>query len=107
MSLITISNVETFDKLINGQKYVLVDFHAVWCGPCKMMKPHVEKIAKSNGNLAVATVDVDQVEALAERYKISSLPTFLMFYNGTAVKKIVGANPAVLTQTVAEILEKP
>lgn len=71
---------------------VLVDFYADWCGPCKMMAPVVEKIAeKYAGKIKVGKLNVDSSPATASKYKVMSIPTFLIFKNGAVTGTLVGA----------------
>lgn len=95
---VTELNAATFDEAINGDKPVLVDFWAVWCGPCRMMSPVVDKLAAEYADkLFVGKVNVDEVSELAERYSVSSIPTLILFKNGAMVDRTVGAcSPAVL-----------
>lgn len=95
---VTELNAATFDEAINGDKPVLVDFWAVWCGPCRMMSPVVDKLAAEYADkLFVGKVNVDEVSELAERYSVSSIPTLMLFKNGKMVDRTVGAcSPAVL-----------
>ncbi|MEN3001052.1 MAG: thioredoxin [Armatimonadota bacterium] len=73
---------------------VLVDFWAIWCGPCRLIAPIVEELANQYaGKLKVLKVDVDQEQNLAIRYGIMSIPTLLLFKNGQVVDQIVGALP--------------
>ena len=82
-------NVTRFDELMK-EDVVLVDFYAVWCGPCRMMAPVVEEIAEENPSVMVGKVDVDEVGELAQRFGIVSIPTLLVFKNGQLVNKFVG-----------------
>ena len=82
-------NVTRFDELMN-EDVVLVDFYAVWCGPCRMMAPVVEEISEENPNVKVGKVDVDEVGELAQRFGIVSIPTLLVFKKGQLVNKFVG-----------------
>ena len=81
-----------FDKEIATGK-VLVDFFATWCGPCSMLAPLVEDLAKKNPELTVLKVDVDQVGDVAAEYSVYSIPTLVYFEEGKLVRKTVGYVP--------------
>ncbi|MBN2411560.1 thioredoxin [candidate division KSB1 bacterium] len=85
----------TFEKeVIFSEIPVLVDFWAVWCGPCKMVAPVVEEIAADyDGKLKVGKVDVDAHKQAAMKYGIRSIPTLLLFKDGKVVQQIIGALP--------------
>lgn len=93
-------------EVINSPTPVLVDFWAVWCGPCRLIAPIVEELAKQyEGKLKVYKVDVDQEQSLAMRYGIMSIPTLLLFKNGQVVEQIVGALPkGAIEQRIAKHL---
>lgn len=75
--------METFKDIINGDKPVLVDFYATWCGPCKAMVPVIDEIAKDlNGVARILKIDVDKNQAVASAYQIQSVPTFIIFRKG-------------------------
>lgn len=85
------TNAASFDKVINQDKPVLVDFWAPWCGPCKMLGPVLEEAEKEIGDKAViAKVNVDDEQELAVKFGISSIPTMVLFKNGNAVERSVG-----------------
>ena len=79
-------------EVINSEKPVLVDFWAVWCGPCKLITPEIEKLAKEKQNeLKVGKLNVDDNRDTAIKYGINSIPTLLLFKNGEVVKELIGA----------------
>ncbi len=97
----------TFDETINGaDKPVLVDFWAEWCGPCKMIAPVLEEIASENGQkLQIAKLNVDDNPNTAMRFNVMSIPTLLVFKDGEAVKRLVGAKgKGQLLQDLAEFV---
>ena len=78
--------METFQQIINGEKPVLIDFYATWCGPCKAMSPIVEQIGKEiQGQARVLKIDVDKNQAVAAQYQIQAVPTFMIFKKGEMV----------------------
>ena len=79
------------EVVINAEGKVLVDFFATWCGPCSMMAPVLEQVSDITPDVKIVKVDIDENPELAERYKVMSIPTFMVFENGTVVKKTVGA----------------
>jgi thioredoxin 1 len=89
----------TFQKVVADSRPVLVDFWAAWCGPCRMVAPHVEKLAQEfAGRAVVAKLNVDENPVTAQRFNVMSIPTLLIFKNGNVVDTIVGAQPLPVLQ---------
>ncbi len=94
MSEIKVSKDNFDQEVIKSSQVVLVDFWAVWCGPCKILGPIVAELAEeNNGKLVVAKVNVDEEPELTQQYNIMSIPTMKFFKNGEIVGEIVGAAP--------------
>ena len=82
---------ENFASLKNGQLPLVVDFWATWCGPCRMMAPIIEELAKDyDGKVVIGKCDVEENEDLAAEYGVRNIPTILFFKQGEAVDKMVG-----------------
>jgi len=75
-----------FETIINDTKPVIVDFHALWCGPCKVQSPILKELAAELGDrVKVIKIDVDQNNAIASQYQIQSVPTLIVFKNGKPI----------------------
>jgi thioredoxin 2 len=84
---------------------VLVDFYADWCGPCRMVAPFVDEIARAQmGKLLVVKVDTDRAQNVAMRFGIRSIPTLIMFKEGREVGRSVGFEPERLKALIAEVI---
>lgn len=83
---------ENFDKeVLQAEMPVLVDFYAEWCGPCKMLSPVIDEIAKDyDGKAKICKVNVDEAPELAQKFRVMSVPTVMVFKNGIATETSVG-----------------
>ena len=90
--ILNTGNFET--EVLKSELPVLVDFWATWCGPCRMLAPTISKIAEEyEGRVKVCKLDVDEEPAIAQKYGISSIPTLMVFKNGSVVQSMVGVVP--------------
>lgn len=89
-----ISSADFQKKVLEADKPVLVDFFATWCGPCKRLAPTLDEVAKEvEGKAEVYKVDIDQSQDIAAKYRVSSVPTLILFKDGQPAKKTIGAQP--------------
>ena len=95
MATQTVVTDETFNQeVLKSGTPTLVDFWAVWCGPCRMVAPVVDEIAREQGGkLKVMKLDVDENQNTAMAYGVMSIPTLILFKNGQPVERIVGFRP--------------
>lgn len=92
MSELTFTDANFDAEVLKSNVPVFVDFWAPWCGPCQMMGPFVEELAKSSdpAKLKVGKLNVDDNQVMAGKYQVMSIPTFLVFKNGQVVDKLIG-----------------
>ena len=93
MSAININKHNFQNEVMNSDKPVLLDFWAPWCGPCRMVIPIVEEIARERSDIKVGKVNVDEQPELAGRFGVMSIPTLVVVKNGKVVNQVVGARP--------------
>ncbi|MGO9481917.1 MAG: thioredoxin [Candidatus Kryptoniota bacterium] len=108
MKPVVVSSDNFESEVIKSNLPVLVDFWAAWCGPCRMIAPIVEELAREyNGKLKVAKVDVDANQDIAMTFGIMSIPTLLIFQGGRVADQLVGAVPkSMLVDKIARVLER-
>ena len=86
-------NKEEFEKIRNSEGVVLLDFYADWCGPCRMVSPIIEEIAKERSDIKVGKINVDEEGELASEFSVFSIPTLVVLRDGKIVKQVTGARP--------------
>ena len=94
MAVELISNQEFDEKVLKTEKTVLIDFFATWCGPCQMMAPVVEQIAREHPEYQVYKVDTDQEPEVAKAFQVMSIPTIVVMKDGQVKSKAVGVQSA-------------
>lgn len=102
MAELNITSADFEEKVLKSEKPVLLDFWAVWCGPCQMLAPVIHEIAEERSDILVGKVNVDDEIALARQFGIDSIPTLLVFKNGELVNRAVGVLPK---QSVLKLLD--
>lgn len=90
MAILKITKENFESEVVNSDKPVLVDFFATWCGPCKMLHPVVEALSEEVTDVKIGELDIDEQAELAEKYRIMTVPSLVLFKNGEAVDKLVG-----------------
>ena len=90
---ITVTGKNYEEEVVNAKERVLLDFHATWCGPCKMLSPVLQEIEKDDNDFKICKIDIDQSPELAEQFQIMSVPTLVVMEAGKVVKKSSGVRP--------------
>ena len=86
-------NTESFEALKTQEKTVLLDFYADWCGPCRMLSPVVDEIAKEREDILVGKINVDECPELAQAFGVVSIPTLVVMKQGNVLHQSAGVRP--------------
>ena len=92
MSVVSV-NKNNFEQFKNSEKTILLDFYADWCGPCRMVSPIIDEIARENPQYLVGKINVDDEAELAQNFGVVSIPTLVVIKNGKVVNQSTGAMP--------------
>ncbi len=98
-----ISSALHFRTLLTSHKYMIADFYATWCPPCKMIAPFYNQLATANsapGKFAFVKVNVDEQREISSQYRVTAMPTFLVFKDGQKIEEIRGADPRKIKAAV-------
>ena len=93
MSAISVNKNNFNQEVLNSDKPVLMDFWASWCGPCRMVAPLVEEIAKERSDIKIVKINVDEEQELAMQFGVMSIPTLVVMKDGKIVNQVTGARP--------------
>ena len=88
--MIKITNENFEEEILKSDKTVLIDFYADWCAPCKMLSPIIEQVAEENNDIKVVKINVDELQEIAIKYEVMSIPTLVVIKNGQEVNRSVG-----------------
>jgi len=97
-----VTDINFAAEVLEASQAVLVDFWAPWCGPCRIVAPHLEELNSERDDLTVVKLNVDENPETAAKYGIMSIPTLILFKNGQVAKQVVGALPKARLQQEIE-----
>lgn len=104
MSVVHLNKDNFESEVINSEVPVLVDFWAMWCGPCRMLAPTIEELSEELTNVKVCKLDVDENPELSDKYGITNIPCLMVFKGGDVVKTAIGVQPKeVLKEMVLSV----
>ncbi|KAI8852181.1 thioredoxin [Chytridium lagenaria] len=98
-----IQSESEFNELIKSGQ-IVVDFHATWCGPCRMIAPKINEFSQKYSNVVFVKLDVDDVAKVAEACGITAMPTFQIYKDGQKIGQVVGADPAKVEAAIVKAI---
>ncbi|KAM3175834.1 hypothetical protein ACTXT7_007737 [Hymenolepis weldensis] len=102
MALVQDVDEAAFTEVLKGDNFVVCDFYAKWCGPCKMLAPKLEAMANEHKNIHFIKVDVDECQELVDTYRIEAMPTLVFFKNGQEFARVKGADEARIMELIQQ-----
>ncbi len=95
-----INNINDFEKIMDTNQKIILDFYAQWCGPCKMLAPILEKVASQNKDWTICKIDIDKLSDLAAKFAIQAVPTLVFIKDKKVLETAVGFQPDVTIQKI-------
>ncbi|KAJ1745205.1 thioredoxin trx1 [Coemansia sp. RSA 2167] len=99
-------DTQAFNDFIAKNEFVVIDFSATWCGPCKLISPKFTKLSEEHPDVKFVKLDVDEMGEIAQVYGVAAMPTFKFLRNAKNVDEFVGANPTKLTEKIKAFSEQ-
>ncbi len=101
--MITFTSDEQFNEIIKTSPFVVIDFYATWCGPCKLLSPQLERLSQIYTNVKFIKVDVDEFEDIAQEHQVSAMPTILFYTKGVLLTdNVIGCDVNLIERIIKQ-----